>query len=189
MKGSLENELLLAGSILLLAVLIRIIPNITKKHTIQNILFLGIAMLAMLFFVIKDANIGMLTTWALYILFLLFTIILDDKTSVFIFTVFNIVIQLVLSFLYPKVTVIIDINEYVTRIFIIILSYITVYYLTNEYTLKTKNYKRIAREQEVLETISSSFIVINTENAKETIGRMFEMAVEILAFNQAFIFN
>ncbi|MGI6738843.1 MAG: EAL domain-containing protein [Christensenellales bacterium] len=189
MKKPLENELLLAGSILLLAVFIRFIPHITKKHTTQNILFLGVAVLAMMFFVIQDANIGALTTWALYILFLLFSIILDDKTSVFIFTVFNIVIQLVLSFLYPKVTVIIDINEYVTRIFIIILSYITVYYLTNEYTLKTKNYKRIAREQEVLETISSSFIVINTENAKETIGRMFEMAVEILAFNQAFIFQ
>ncbi|NLJ65142.1 MAG: diguanylate cyclase [Christensenellaceae bacterium] len=186
-KGSLENELLLAGSILLLAVLIRIIPNITKKHTIQNILFLGVAMLAMLFFVIKDANIGMLTTWALYILFLLFTIILDDKTSAFIFAMFNIVIQLVLSFLYPKVPVIIDINEYFTRIFIILLSYITVNYLTNEYTLKTKNYKRIAREQEVLEIISSSFISFNNENAQDIIYRMFEMAVKILGFNQAFI--
>ena len=84
-------------------------------------------------------------------------------------------------------SVIIDINEYFTRIFIIILSYITVNYLTNEYTLKAKNYKRIAREQEVLEIISSSFISFNNENAQDIIYRMFEMAVKILGFNQAFI--
>ncbi|MGI6508412.1 MAG: diguanylate cyclase domain-containing protein [Saccharofermentanales bacterium] len=67
------------------------------------------------------------------------------------------------------------------------ITFATVRYLTSEYASKIKGYQRFAREQEVLERISSSFISVNSDNAREKIDEMLEMAVEILDFSHAYL--
>ena len=134
----------------------------------------------------KDRHVGGLTVWALYALFLLYTVILDSRTNAFVFTVFCVIIQIVFWITRPEIPVIIDANEYMTRIFIILLTFFAAIHLTREYALKIKGYQRIAREQEALERISTSFISLNTENVHEKIDYMFQMASEILEFDQAF---
>ena len=187
MKGKLENELLLAAILFLIGIFVRFVPFITKNHTIQNIIFLVINTLGMLFIMIRNTETGGLTLWSIYILFLLLTVILDDKINAFVFTVICALVQVIFWTAYPEVNVTIDGNEYLTRIFIIILSYFIVRYLTTEYASKVKDYRRFAREQEVLERISSSFISINRENAKKKIDEMLEMADEILEFSHAYV--
>ena len=187
MKGKLKIELLLAATLFLIGIFVRFIPLITQKQTAQNIIFLVISFIGMMYIMITNTKTGALTLWSVYIFFLLLTVILEDRINAIVFTVVCVVMQVIFWIAYPKVSVTIDGNEYLTRIFVIILSYFIVRYLTTEYALKVKDYKMFAREQEVLERISSSFISINRENAKKKIDEMLKMADEILDFNHAYV--
>jgi len=185
MGKPLNGELLLAGFLLLTGLMARLIPSLTKSRSIQNTLFLVINMVGMVFFMISNADTGAVTAWATYIIFLLFTVILDSKIHAGIFVVFVIVLQIIYSMIYPEISVTVDKSEYVTRIFIVVLSAIAVRRLTTEYALKIEAYKKYAREQEVLEQISSSFISVDKENIREKIDELFEMSAEILTFDCA----
>ncbi|MGI6616873.1 MAG: EAL domain-containing protein [Saccharofermentanales bacterium] len=187
MKGKLINELLLAALLMLSAIFVRFIPLIAKKRSTQNNLFLIVSVLAMAYFLATNVKTGATTIWAVYILFLLWTVILDSGFQAYVFAAAIVVIQIVFWIIYPEVPVIINGNEYATRIIIVVLSFVTVRYLTNEYASKIEGYQRFAREQEVLERISSSFISVNNENAKEKIDEMFEFADEILEFDHAYL--
>ncbi|NLL92229.1 MAG: EAL domain-containing protein [Ruminococcaceae bacterium] len=186
MGGSLEDELLIASVLLLIALSVRLIPYITKNHIIQNTIFLLVSTTGTLYFMLVNAYKGALTIWSVYILFLLFTVLLDNKIYAVVFTIFSIASQIVFWFVYPEISVTIDGNEYLLRIIIIMISYFAVQYLTNEYTLKVSDYKKFAREQEILERVSNSFISISSENVNERIGEMLEAIIEILEFNHAY---
>ncbi len=186
MNRNLGNELLLAAFLLLMGMVVKCIPLITKNQTAQNSIFLIISISCLLYFIIKHAGTGGLTVWAIYILVLLFTVVLGSSHA-YVITAISVVVQIVFWIILPEVSVTIDINEYVARIFIIVLSFVAVQYLINEFTAKIRGYQRFAREQEVLEKISSSFISVNSKNVREKINEMFEMAVEILEFNHAYI--
>ena len=183
----LKDELLLAAVLLSAGILVRIIPHITKKHAIQNGLFQTVSTLSILYFLMANSDTGALTIWSIYILFLLFTVVLDSKIHAIVFTILMVVIQIVFWIIYPKVSVTIDGNEYLSRVAIIILSYFAVRYLTAEYASKVKAYKKFAREQEVLEQISTNFISINRENSKEKADEMFKMSAEVLGFDNAYL--
>jgi hypothetical protein len=143
----------------------------------------------MTFFIIKNIDTGAVTVWAVYIVFLLYSIVLNSNVHTFIFLVHYPDNSAVLGILSRKVYVVIDIVQYLKRIFIIVLSYFAVRYLTNEYASKLRGYQRFAKEQEVLEKISTNFISVNNENAKEKIDEMFEMSAEILDFDNAYLFR
>lgn len=187
MKRALEYELLIATALLLLSMFLRLIPHITRKHTVQNNIFLTICVLGMSYYVLKDASEGALTVWAIYILFLLFTVVLNSKVHTYVLVAVSVAVQVVLLIIHPEISVTIDRREYVIRIAIIALSYYAIRYLTDEYSSKLQGYQRFAKEQEVLERISSGFISISRENAKEKIGVMFEMSAEIFKFDYAYI--
>ncbi|MGI6689415.1 MAG: EAL domain-containing protein [Christensenellales bacterium] len=188
-KGDLAAELLLASVVLALGIFLRFIPYITKKHAIQNTLFLIIGIVGMTFFIITNADTGAVTVWAVYIVFLLYSVVLNSDIHAFLFLVATLITQIVLGITHPKADAVINHAQYLKRIFIIILSYYGVRYLTNEYASKLRGYQKFAKEQAVLERISSSFISIDSENVQEKVNNMFEMAAEILEFNQAFLFE
>jgi len=183
----LTDELFLAGILLLSGIIVRIIPHITKKHAIQNALFQTVSTLSIFYFMKANTDTGALTIWSIYILFLLFTVVLDSKIHAAVFTILMVVIQIVFWILYPEVSVTIDGNEYISRVAIILLSYFAVRYLTAEYASKVEAYKRFAREQEVLEQISTNFISVNRENATEKADEMFKMSAETLGFDNAYL--
>jgi diguanylate cyclase (GGDEF)-like protein len=185
MRYTLNNELLLAAFILFIGLLTRLIPVLTKNHTAQNTMFLIASTSGMLFFMLTHTNTGTITIWAIYILFLLFTVILDSKIHAAVFTILMVAIQIIFWMVYPEVSVTIGGREYITRIFIIVLSFMAVRYLTAEYASKIEAYQRFGTEQTVLEKISSSFISISKENAEEKIDEMLEMSAEILDFSHA----
>ncbi len=185
--ASLERELLIATILIFFGLVSRFIPSITSNQAVQNVIFLVICASGTFYFMLVNAKTGALTVWSVYILFLLFTVTLDDRILAIIFTAFCVVIQIAFWIFYPKISVTIDGNEYATRILIIMLSYVAVRYLTNEYNSKVKDYKRFASEQEVLERISSSLISISLDNAKEKIDELLEMADEILEFSHAYV--
>ncbi|NMA18041.1 MAG: EAL domain-containing protein [Clostridiaceae bacterium] len=187
MKGRLIDELLLAAFLMLSAVFVRFIPLISKKRSTQNNLFLIVSVLGVAYFLATNIKTGATTIWSVYIFFLLCTVILDSGIQAYIFAAASVVIQIVFWIIYPEVPVVINGNEYVTRIILIVLSFVTVRYLTTEYASKIKGYQRFAKEQEVLERISTSFISVNSENLKEKIDEMFEMADEILGFSHAYL--
>ena len=186
-KERLEDKLLVAAALFLIGIFVRFIPLITRKHAIQNAIILAICTISLLHFMASEASTGALTIWSVYILFLLLTVILDHKIYSYAFVILSIIIQIIFGIIHPKVAVTIDKNVYATRIFIIMLSFIAVRYLTSEYASKIKAYKRYAREQEVLEKISSNFISVNRENAKEKVDEMLEASVEILGFDRAYL--
>jgi diguanylate cyclase (GGDEF)-like protein len=187
MKHDLGREIFLAASLLLMGIAVRAIPFMTKKKTVQDTIFLAISTLGLLYFYVSNRATGALTIWAVYIVFLLFTVILDSAIHAYSFMVLSVIVQIVFWLVHPEVSVVIDGSEYLTRIILIVLSFIIVRYLTNEYASKIKGFQRLAKEQETLEKISSSFISINRENVHEKIDEMMETAVEILEFSHAFL--
>jgi diguanylate cyclase (GGDEF)-like protein len=187
MKKKLEPELFHAAALILMGVTVRAIPSMTSNKTAQNTIFLAVSTLGVLYFTVTNAATGALTIWAVYILFLLYTIILDSTFHAYIFTALYTIVQVVFWIIQPEITVVIDGSEYLTRIIIIVVSFIVVRYLSNEYSTKIEGFQRLAREQETLEKISSSFISINRENAYEKIDEMFEIAAGILGFAHAFL--
>ena len=128
-----------------------------------------------------------MTIWSIYILFFTFTVILDSKIHLTIYAGLVVLIQIVFSVIYPKITVAIDINAYMTRIALIALSYFAVRRLGDEYTLKLNAHKRLIKEQQVLEAISTNFITISSENAQEKVYEMLRMSAEVLEFNYAYL--
>ena len=158
-----------------------------KKHSVQNALFLLVCMFGMVLYTLTAINVGGLTTWTVYIIFLLFTVVLGTPVHALIHASFVILIQVVLWIFYPEVTAVIDGNEYAVRIGIIILSFFSIRYVTREYTSKEKEYKRFAQEQMVLEKISTSFIAVNSVNVTDKIQEMFKMSLDVLNFNHAYL--
>ena len=187
MKEAFISEFILAGTLLISGLFISFIPYITKSHTMQNTIFLVLSILAMLYFTITNIKTAATSIWAAYIVFLLFTVILDSKVHANAFVISSIVIQIVFWLAYSKVSVIIDGNEYATRIFIIALSFFAVRYVTTEYDSKIKGFKRFSKEQETLEKISSSFISVDGENVKLKIDELLVESFEILEFDNAYL--
>lgn len=187
MQGKLENELLLTSVLLLVGIFVRFIPFITKKHSIQNTIFLLIGVISTSHFMLSNTDTGGAAIWSIYILFLLLAVVLDSKIHVTIYTVFCVTIQAVFWIIFPDIPITIDGNKYTIRIFVIMLSYLAVRYLSTEYALKVKSYRMFAQEQAILEKISSSFISIDSKNAKAKIDEMLETADAILEFSQAYL--
>jgi len=188
-KEPLANQLLLAAIVIALGILLRFIPYMSKKHIVQNTLFLIASIVGMAFFIITHVNNGAATVWAVYIIFLLYTIVLNSKIHTHIFLAVTLAIQAILSMVYPELSITIGRSRYLERMFIIVLSYFAVKYLTNEYNSKLRGYQRFSKEQETLEKISTSFISVNKENAKEKIDEMFKLSAEILNFDNAYLFE
>ena len=183
----LKYELTLSLSMFAASVFTMFIPRITRKHTVQDAILLAICSVGAVFLLVINADTGGVTIWSAYILFLLITVILDNKMHALIFTILCVVIEIVFAIALPKISVIIDINEYITRVFIIMLSYFVVQYLTNEYAFKLQGHQRYAKAQKTLENISTGFISANNENAREKIDEMFKMSAEIIEFDQAYL--
>ncbi len=184
---ALEYKLLLATFVFAVGMFSLFIPHITQKYSVQNNLFLIICVVGIMFLVIANADTGAVTVWAVYILFLLVTVTLDSKIHAIIFTIICIALEIFLVKALPEVLVTIDRSEYVSRIIIIVLSYFAVQYLTNEYALKLQGYQKFAQAQAMLEAISTNFILVNNENARDKIDKMFEMSAETLKFDQAYL--
>lgn len=186
-KRPIEYELILLGLLFSTGVFLLFIPVITKKHFIQDTLFLAICTLSAIFLMVTNTNTGAVTIWAAYIIFLLITVVLNSKHHALIFTILCILLEVLFWIFIPEITVTIDGNEYVTRILIVFLSYFAIRYLTNEYSSKMKGYLNFAKEQETLEKISSSFISVSNENAGEKIDEMFQLSAEVLDFDIGYL--
>ncbi|MGI6688930.1 MAG: EAL domain-containing protein [Christensenellales bacterium] len=184
-----KREFLFAIIVWILGISFLFMPHAVKKHTTQNTLFLITSIVGMLAFLISDIDKGAVTVWAVYIVFLLYSVILGSRVHTFVFLVVTLIIQVAIGIAYPEVSVIINNNQYLKRIFIIVLSFVAVRYLTDEYASKLKGYQRFSNEQETLERISTSFISINNENVKDKIDELFEMSAGILGFDNAFLFE
>jgi diguanylate cyclase (GGDEF)-like protein len=187
LKGSTREEIFLAAILLLLGIFIRYIPRITKNHTAQNTLFLAVGSLSLFFIILKNVETGAVTIWSIYILFFMFTVILDSKTHLTIYAGLVVLIQIIFSVFYPTVTVTVDLNAYNIRIALVILTYVAVRRLADEYTLKLDAHKQFIKEQQVLEAISTNFITINSENAQEKVYEMLKMSAEVLEFDYAYL--
>ncbi|HHT24940.1 MAG TPA: EAL domain-containing protein [Clostridiaceae bacterium] len=187
MKKTIREEILIAATLLSLGIFVRSIPRITKNHTLQNTLFLAAGTYSLFLIILRNVDTGAVTIWSIYILFFMFTVILDSKIHLMIYAGLVILIQVYFSAFYPAVTVTIDINEYMTRIALVILTYFAVRRLAEEYTLKLDAHKKLIKEQQVLEAISTNFITISSENAKEKVDQMLKMSAEILEFDYAYL--
>lgn len=187
--GDFIREIILSVSIWFFAIFFLFVPHITKKILIQNILFFITSVVGMTFFIVKDAHMGASTVWAVYIVFLLYSIVLDSKRDTLFFLIFTVFTQIVLWITFPNVTIVLDNAQYAKRLFIIILSYAAVRYVTSEYDSKFQGYQRFSRGQEILEKISTNFIAVNQDNVRAKIDEMFMMAAEILQYDQAYLFR
>ena len=136
MKRSTREEFFLAAILLLLGIFIRYIPRITKNHSNQNILFLFAGIYSLFYLMMRNVETGAVTIWSIYILFFMFTVILDSKIYLTIYAGLVVLIQVIFSVFYPAVTVTIDLNTYITRVALVILTYVAVRRLADEYTLK-----------------------------------------------------
>ncbi|NMA06903.1 MAG: hypothetical protein GX928_04235, partial [Ruminococcaceae bacterium] len=189
MKRTARDEILLAAALFALGLFIRIIPRISKNHAGQNTLFL-IAGASSLFYLMKrNVETGAVTIWSIYILFFMFTVILDSKIHLAIYAGLVVLIQILFSLFYPDVTVRIDTNAYLTRVALVVLTYFAVRRLADEYTIKLNAHKKLINEQQVLEAISTNFITISSENVQEKIDEMLEMSAEALEFDYAYLIS
>ena len=186
MHKTIREEIFIASALLLLGILLKFVPRITKNHTHQNTLFLAAGVLSLFLIVFRNVDTGAVTIWSIYVLFFTVTVIIDSKIHLAIYTGLVILIQILFSIFYPAVTVTIDMNEYMTRIAIVLLTFLAVRRLANEYSIKLDAHKRFIKEQQVLEAISTNFITISNENAKEKIDEMFKMSAEVLEFDYAY---
>ena len=187
MKRSAREEIFLAATLLLLGIFIRQIPHITQNHDTQNTMFLAAGLLSLFYLIYRNTETGAVTIWAIYILFFVFTVILDSKIHLFIYAGLVVLIQIILSITKPEISVVINMNQYLTRVALVVLTLLAVLRLTDEYTLKLDAHKRFIKEQQILEAISTNFITINSENAKEKVDEMFKLSAEVLEFDYAYL--
>ena len=187
MKRSAREEIFLALTLLSLGIFIRSIPRIANNHTHQNTLFLAAGTFSLFFLILRNVDTGAVTIWSIYILFFMFTVILDSKIHLTIYAGLVVLIQIYFSTFYPAVTVTIDINAYMTRVALVILTYFAVRRLADEYTLKLNAHKKFIKEQQMIEAISTNFITISNENAREKVDEMLKMSAEVLEFDYAFL--
>ncbi|MGI6090284.1 MAG: EAL domain-containing protein [Saccharofermentanales bacterium] len=187
MKRTAEDEILLAATLLSLGIFIRFIPRITRNHNTQNTMFLVAGALSLFYLMKRNAETGAVTIWSIYILFFMFTVILDSKIHLIIYAGLVVIIQIIFSIIQPAVSVVIDTNEYMTRVALVMLTYFAVRRLAGEYTLKLEAHKKLIKEQQVLEAISTNFITISSENAKEKVDEMLKMSAEVLEFDYAYL--
>ncbi|NLL90155.1 MAG: EAL domain-containing protein [Dehalococcoidales bacterium] len=186
-EGNLATELSLALAVLICGICLRFIPWAVKKYAIQDALFLIISIVGMTFFIITEIDRGAVTVWAVYTIFLLYTVVLNRRILAFLFLAATLIIQGVVGIISPEVSVTIDNAEYLARMIIIILTFVAVRYLAREYISKLQGYQRFTKEQEVLEKISTKFISVNNENAREKIDEMFKLSAETLDFDQGYL--
>jgi len=187
LKRTVREEILLAATLLSLGIFIRYIPRITKNHIIQNTLFLLAGASSLFHIIFRNTDTGAVTIWSIYILFFMFTVIIDSKIHLIAYTGLVILIQIILAVFYPAVTVTIDINAYIMRIAIVMLTFFAVRRLADEYSLKLEAHKQFIKEQQVLEAISTNFITISSENAPEKVYEMLKMSAEVLEFDYAYL--
>ncbi len=93
MHRTTREEILLASALLLLGIFIRYIPRITNNYTHQNTLFLLAGVLSLFYLIYRNAETGAVTIWSIYILFFMFTVILDSKIHLTIYVALVILIQ------------------------------------------------------------------------------------------------
>ena len=186
-NGPIEREFLLSLALFVIGILSTAIARITADHKVQNTVFLALCTAGMIFFMMTNLKTGALTAWAVFIIFLMFTVVLESRIHATVFTLICVLIQIVFWILRPKIPAIIDGGEYLARIFIIIFSCFAVTYLTIKYASKAEEHKRFAQEQEALEKISSNYIMVSSENIRMKADEMFEMSAEILAFDRAYL--
>ena len=136
LKRTVREEILLAATLLSLGIIIRYIPRITKNIIIQNTLFLLAGTFSLLHITFRNTDTGAVTIWSIYILFFMFTVIIDSKIHLIAYAGLVILIQIVLAVFYPAVTVTIDINAYIMRMAIVMLTFFAVRRLADEYYLK-----------------------------------------------------
>ncbi len=187
MGKDLESELFLSALVFIIGIFSRFIPTIVKDKVIQNGLYLAVCIAGMLFYMLTNAENGGLTIWSVYIIFLLYSVILDTPKHALGFTVFVVILQIVFWIISPEIIVTVNGGEYLRRIVIIALAAFSVRYLRTEFAAKESQYKRFAKEQQVLEKISTGFLSLNKENAEEKIYEMFKMSYELLDFNHAYL--
>lgn len=187
MERPLPEEHLLAAVILLLGLFIRTIPLITKRHSIQNTMLLMVGIISYVFLMKRNADMGAATIWSVYIVFFIFTIILDSRIHLYIFSGIVIASQIILAIFYPTVIIKVDVNQYMMRVALIFFALFAVYRAASEYGLKLDAHKRFIKEQKVIEAISTNFISITGDNAKEKVDQMLEMAAGILEFDYAYL--
>ncbi len=185
--GDLANEISIAAVVMFLGIFLRFVPHLIKSRKAQNNIFLIISIVGMSAFIIGNLSTGAMTVWTVFIIFLLYTIVLNSDIHAILFILATMITQVIIGIISPNSVAIIDNSQLLKRLFIIVLSYYAARYLNNEYAAKLKGYQRFSREQKVLETISTSFISVNSENAKEKTDKMLEMSADILGFNHAYI--
>lgn len=171
----------------LCGVLLQLVPMLVRKNSNQNILFFMVCSALLAYIVQLFFNSGALTVWAVYLFFLEFAVLLEQQIIAFFFILFALLLQVFLWIKVPSVNVTIGYVDYLVRIFVIIISYVILRYVNNEYLFKLLGYKKLLQQQEVIEKISSNFISVNIKNARQKIDEMFEMCSVILDFNHAYL--
>ncbi|MGI6580145.1 MAG: EAL domain-containing protein [Saccharofermentanales bacterium] len=187
MRGSLKIEILLSLIPLFMGILTMLIPIFTKNQAIQNTVFLLLSAAGTIFYSLMCFNTGAITVWAIYTLFFLFTVILGSKAHSVIFAVVSIVIQIMFFITQPEVVVTVGRTDYVSRIAIIVLTFVITQFLMSLQTVRMQKYEKSTKEQSLLERISSSFISYNKEDSEEKLNEMFKMSAEILNFDYAYL--
>ncbi|MGI6334477.1 MAG: histidine kinase N-terminal 7TM domain-containing protein [Saccharofermentanales bacterium] len=158
MRGSLEIEFLRSLSLVFMGIVTILIPIVIKNQTIQNTVFLLISVAGTIFYSLNYFNTGVITVWAIYVLFFLLTVILGGKIHSIIFAVVSIAVQIILFITQPEIVVTVGRTDYVTRIAIIVFSYAITQFLMTLQTVRMQKYEKSTMEQSVLERISSNFI-------------------------------
>ncbi len=187
MRGSLKIEFLLSLSLAFMGILSILIPIVIKNQTNQNTMFLLISVVGTIYYLLRYFSEGAITVWAIYVLFFLFTVILESKIHSIIFGVVSIVVQIIFFITKPEIVVTLGRTDYATRIAIIVLSYAITQFLMTLQTVRMQKYEKSTMEQSILERISSNFISFNKEEAGGKFNEMFEMSAEILNFDYAYL--
>lgn len=187
MEKTPREALPLTALLLALGIFVRVMPHLTKNHTVQNNLFLATGIISLVYIMARNAATGAATIWAVYVVFFVFTVILDSNLHLVIYGIVAIAIQIVFAIIRSELLFTIDIGEYMTRIAIIVLTIFAVRRLASEYALKLNIHKKFIKEQKVIEAISTNFISVSGENIRRKVEEMLEMASGVLGFDYAYL--
>lgn len=184
---SVRESLTYGGVILFCGALIGFAPELSHKEKTQNLIFMIAAAIVIVYLGLLTSNYGGMTSWVLFVFYLLFSIILGDRSHTVVFIIVAILMELRLWFFVPSTEIEISQNIYLERIAVMLLIYYIIRYLSGEYHSRLRGYERFAKEQRLLERISNSFVSANKENVGQKVDEMLAMSAEILAFNHAYL--
>lgn len=171
--GSLQDSLLKSSIIVATGILVSLIQRIKSEFIRENLTIL-IMVLSIPLITLQYMEYGGKTIWAYPMMIILSSVIFSKLNLLILSAGMSIITQVAIWIINPKITVAVDKFDYILRIVIFILVFLTGLYINRMYLRRIKENKYQISFQEMVSDVLFEFVNLNQENFDEKADYLLE---------------